>query len=271
MNPLLLILSILGGLLGLILLLILFGSVKIRIVCKEKVRVVLYACGIPITLVSDKPKKKDLPKDLKPCTDPNALLRRERKKYLKAKKKAEKKAAKKLKKQKKKEAEKAKHKRQHQGDEKKKKDPKKPTLSENLAFIFALLKALYRATNGRFRLRIRRMHLLVGSDDAAKTAILYGAAVQGLSYILQWLQEHFIPIRRDEGAMSVNADFVRCKTSADIDLCCSLKIRSAVAIGVKMLTAYLKEKQNLDKKVKARLEEAKKELASQTENTISTT
>ena len=36
MNPLLLILSILGGLLGLILLLILFGSVKIRIVCMDR-------------------------------------------------------------------------------------------------------------------------------------------------------------------------------------------------------------------------------------------
>lgn len=271
MNPLLLVLSILGGILGLILLLILLGSVKIRIAYKDKVRVVLYVCGIPITLVSDKPKKKDLPKELKPCTDPNALLRRERKKYLKAQKKAERKAAKKLEKQKKKEAEKAKRKRQHQGDEKKKKDPKKPTLSENLAMILALLKALYQATSGKFRLRIYRMHLLVGSEDAAKTAILYGSAVQGLSYILQWLQDHFIPIRRDEGAMTVNADFVRCKTSVDIDLCCSLKIRRAIVIGVKMLMAYLKEKQILDKKIKQRLEEAKRELEAQSQNTTTTT
>lgn len=267
MNPLQLILAILGGLLGLILLLILFGSVKIRIVCKDKVRVVLYACGIPITLVSDKPKKKDLPQELKDCKNPDAILGREKKKYLKAQKKA----AKKQEKKKQKNAAKAQRKKQHKREKKKEKDPSKPTLSENLAMIFALLKRLYQVTNGKFRLRVYRLHILVGTDDAAKTAILYGATVQSVSYILQWLQTHFIPIRRDEGDMTIDADFVRCKTSADIDLCCSLKIRRAIVIGSKMLMAYLKEKQILDQKIKERLEEAKQELSSQSKTTTSTT
>ena len=269
MNPLLLILAILGGILGLILLLILFGSVKVRIICKEKLRVVLYVCGIPITLVSDKPKKKDLPPDLKDCKDPDAVLKSEKKKLLKA----EKKAAKKQAKQKQKNAAKAQRKKQHKKEkgQKKKKDPSKPTLSENLAMIFALLKKLYQVTNGKFRLRVYRLHILVGTDDAAKTALLYGGVVQSVSYILQWLQTHFIPIRRDEGAMTIDADFVSGKISADIDLCCSLKIRRAIAIAVRMLIAFLKEKQTVDEKIQKRLAEAKKELDAQQQTTIPTT
>ena len=267
MNPFLLILAILGGILGLILLLILFGSVKIRVTFQKKLRVVLYACGIPITLVSDKPRKKDLPHDLKNCKNPEAILRREKKKHLKAQKKA----AKKQKKKKQKEAKKAKHKKQHQTKKGKKKDPSKPTLSENIAFGFALLKALYRATNGKFRLRVYRMHLLIGTDDAAKTAILYGATVQSLSYILQWLQTNLIPIRRDEGTMTVDPDFVRGKTSANVDICCSLKIRRGVVIAVRMLLAFLKEKDNLDQTVKKRLAEAQEELSAAQETTNPTT
>ncbi|MBE6627451.1 MAG: DUF2953 domain-containing protein [Ruminococcaceae bacterium] len=269
MNPFLLILAILGGILGLILLLILFGSVKIRVIFKKKLRVVLYAFGIPITLVSDKPKKKDLPPELKNCKNPEAVLRREKKKYLKAQKKAAEKQAK----QKLKNAEKAKRKKQHQSKEAKKKDPSMPKLSEKIAFVFALLKALYRATNGKFRLRVYRMHLLIGTDDAAKTAILYGATVQSVSYILQWLQTHFIPIRRDEGDMTIDPDFVRGKTSVDIDICCSLKLRRGMIIGVRMLWAYLKEKEALDQTVKKRLEEAQKELSDTQaqETTTSTT
>ena len=271
MNPLTLILWILGGILLLILLLILFGSARIRIVCREKVRVVLYVCGIPITMVSDKPKKKDLPKELKDCNNPEAILRREKRRLQKAEKKAAKKEEKKKQKAALKAQKKKQRQKQHQEGKKKQKDPSKPTLSENLSMIVALLKKLYQVTNGKFRLRVYRLHILVGTDDAAKTAILYGATVQSVSYILQWLQTHFIPIRRRPGAMTIDADFVSGKTSADIDLCCSIKFRRAIVMAVRMLMAFLKEKDAVDKKVKARLAEAKKIATSQQENLISTT
>ena len=271
MNPLTLILWILGGILLLILLVILFGSARIRIVCREKVRVVLYVCGIPITLVSDKPKKKDLPKELKDCKNPEEILKREKRRLQKAEKKAAKKEEKKKQKAALKAQKKKKHQKQHQEGKKKQKDPSKPTLSENLSMIFALLKKLYQATNGKFRLRVRRLHILVGTDDAAKTAILYGATVQSVSYILQWLQTHFIPIRRSPGAMTIDADFVSGKTSADIDLFCSLKIRRAIVIAIRMLMAYLKEKESLDQKVKIRLAEVKKTATNEPETMISTT
>ncbi len=250
MNPLTILLAILGGILFLILLLILFGTVRVRIACGEKVRVMVSVCGIPVFRTPA--KKEERQKELKDCKNPEALRKRERKKLLKA----EKKAAEKREKQKKKAALKAEKKKQNK--KKKEKDPSKPTLSENLSMIFALLKKLYQVTNGKFRLRVYRFHLLVGTDDAAKTAILYGTAVQSVSCIFQWLQAKFIPIRREEGCMTLRADFVSGKTSADIDICCSLKIRRALTIGVRMLIAFLKEKGNVNRKVQQRLTEAQK-------------
>ena len=137
--------------------------------------------------------------------------------------------------------------------------------------VAALLKKLHRVTKGKPEIHIRKLKIAVGTDDAAKTAILYGATVQSVSCILQWLQTHFIPIRRRPGAMTIDADFVSGKTSADIDLCCSIKFRRAIVMAVRMLMAFLKEKDAVDKKVKARLAEAKKIATSQQENLISTT
>ena len=48
------------GFLALISSLLILGKAKVRIVCREKLRVVLYVLGIPITLVSDRKKEPKL-------------------------------------------------------------------------------------------------------------------------------------------------------------------------------------------------------------------
>ena len=60
--------------LALVILILLFGSVKIRIISSPSLSVILYACGIPITLVSEKKKekkrKKQEPPTPKDCKNP---------------------------------------------------------------------------------------------------------------------------------------------------------------------------------------------------------
>ena len=57
------VLAVLGGILLLALALLLFGNAKIRIVCREKLRVVASVCGIRFTLISDKDPKQKKPKN----------------------------------------------------------------------------------------------------------------------------------------------------------------------------------------------------------------
>ncbi|MBQ5893407.1 MAG: hypothetical protein IIW78_04070, partial [Clostridia bacterium] len=89
MHPLLIVLTVLGGLLLLLLLLLLLGHARVRIRCPGKaLRVTLSVCGLPFTLLSDAEKEIPDPKDLE---HPEALLRRERRRQRRAEKRAEKK------------------------------------------------------------------------------------------------------------------------------------------------------------------------------------
>lgn len=245
MHPLLIVAAILGGLILLILLLLLLGSAKLRIVCREKIRVVVYVLGIPITLVSDKEPKEKKPRDLTRCHNPDRVLRRELRRQKREAAKAEKKRRK---------AERRTQKKAKKKQVQKQARASKPTpnLRDKLEMILSLLKQLYRHTNGKFRLHVRKMHLWVGSDNAADTAVLYGVILASASCILEWLQLHFIPIRRKPGAMTVQPDYLSEKCYADIDIICSVRLYRAAGIGIKMLLAYRKENQIAHQKAKRR-------------------
>lgn len=230
MHPLLIVLTVLGGLLLLLLLLLLLGHARVRIRCPGKaLRVTLSVCGIPFTLLSDAEKEIPDPKDLE---HPEALLRRERRRQRRAEKRAEKKRLR------------AREKAAKRAEQKRAREKGQPTpnLKEKLEMILALLQLLYRETGGKLRLRVRRLHLWVGTDDAAKTAILYGVVLQSATYLLQWIDTHLLRIDRRDGAMTVEPDFVSGKCHADIDLTCSIRLYTALVIGVRMLLAFQREK-----------------------------
>lgn len=246
MHPLLIVLLALGGLLLLILLLLMFGHAKIRIRCKEKLRVTVHVCGIPYTLVSDKdPKERDA-RDLSRCYNPDAALRRELRRQKRLAKKAEKKRLR------------AKAKAARRAEKKKNlaaKHVKKPTpnLKEKLDMILALLQKLYAQTQGKLTLKVKRMHLFVGTEDAAQTALLYAVILQSATFLLQWIQTHFMRIKRREGAMIIQPDYTSGKTHADIDIICSIRLIRAVKLGLSMLFAYQKEKSLANRRAKRRV------------------
>lgn len=218
---------------ALLVLVILFGTAKIRIVCREKLRIVASVCGIRFTLVSDKEPKKKEPRNLSECRNPEAVLRRELKRQQKEARRAERKRLKAEKKAAKKAKKKALNAEQHAAT---------PNLKENLQMITALLKKLYSLTRGKIRIRVRRMHITVGAEDAAKTAILYGVAVQSASYILNLIEEKFNHIHRKDGEMSVEPDYLSGESHADIDIACSVKLHRIISIALGMLLSYNKEK-----------------------------
>lgn len=249
MNPVLLTAIIFFGLILLLVLLLILGKAKIRIVCREKLRVVASVLGIRYTLISDKDPEAKKPRDLTRCLNPDRALRRELrrqrresakawKKQLKAQRKAAQKAEKK------------------QLQKQNAKSVPAPNIKEKLEMIFALLKQLYRNTNGKFRLHIRRMHIRVASDNAADTAVLYGIIMASTSCILQWLQDHFIPILRKEGSMQIQADYLSEKPQVDIDMTCSIRLYRALGIVIRMMIAYGREKRLSYQKANRRTKKA---------------
>ena len=247
MNTWQIVLTVVIGLILLNAAILLFGRAKIRIICREKVKVVASVLGIRFTLISDKDKKDRAKKDLSRCHNPDRVLKKEmrrRRRLAKIARKKKRKAAKRA----------AQHKKKKQ---EKKALQVSPNLAENLSMITALIKRLYAVTRGKLDIHIRKLQIRVGTDDAAKTAILYGAILQSAAYLLQWIDTHFAHIRRKAGDMSVEADYLSDKCHAEIDITCSLYLSQILSLAIKMLFAYRNEKARADQKAAARVRKAR--------------
>ena len=223
------------GFFALISSLLILGKAKVRIVCREKLRVVLYVLGIPITLVSNRKKEPKL-KDLSRRLFPEAAMRRE----LKRKRRAARRALAKRQRADRKKPLRAQKKKAKNAALKASGTPK-PSVSDRIGMVTELIKRLYRVSRGKMHVRIKRLYVAVATDDAAKTAILYGVAVQGVSYLTAWAEEHLVHLERDEEAVAVMPDYLSEKTRLDIDIVCSIHLSAALGIGIRMLISYLTE------------------------------
>jgi len=157
------------------------------------------------------------------------------KRRLKARKKAEKKALKKAKKEEKKAA----------GGGKKK---KKYTFSDILTLVSTvkeIVSALVGSFFGYLRVEVARLDIVVATNDAAKTAIVYGAVYQAVSYILAIFDKITTVKYEKNSYVSVRADFLREKFYADINVTFSLRVGQLIKILIKTAYRYLKNKKTV--------------------------
>ncbi len=237
MNGWLIALSVLGGILLLLILLICFGAVSARVTYEGELTVRISVFGFSKTVYPRKSAEKPL-QDVAGA-NPKKLLKAEEKR----RRRAEKEAARKRKQQAKKE----------QAQAKKTGAEPKPNLKENLDMILAILKRAYSLTKGKVRVEFRKMHLRVATGDAASTAILYGVILQTVAYLLQWTQDHFNEIRRREGDMTVEPDYLSDQPSFELDLRLRIVGFRAVGIALKMLHTYQVEKRRAKLRAKKRI------------------
>ena len=138
---------------------------------------------------------------------------------------------------------------------KKAKKPK-PTLKQRLRqlrLILYILKNVYKNVLSAVHVRVKRLYVRVGTDDAAKTAILYGIAAQSTSYLLTLLHDHTKTTVKRGGA-DVIADFCGTESALDVDIVFSVKPISALYLGLRAAFFFLKHKFNDPDKNKKRSE-----------------
>jgi len=117
-----------------------------------------------------------------------------------------------------------------------KKEAKKPSLGE----IFAIIKEarnivgkLAAKFGQALRLRAHRVEIVVATDDAAKTALAYGAACQAAAYLIEFLTLHFDCKVKNAAVWS---DFSRTEPSARLDL--KLSVRIGALFGIAFSSAW---------------------------------
>ena len=138
---------------------------------------------------------------------------------------------------------------------KKAKKPK-PTLKQRLRqlrLILYILKNVYKNVLSAVHVRVKRLYVRVGTDDAAKTAILYGVAAQSTSYLLTLLHDHTKTTVKRGGA-DVGADFCGTESALDVDIVFSVRPISVLCLGLRAAFFFLKHKFNDPDKNKKRSE-----------------
>ena len=232
-----------AALIVLILLLLIFGAARLHVVYSGDVRVIASLLGIRFTVFSDKKSAKK--KSLVKCRNPQKALKKEQRLLEKQKKKQEKQA----------------QKRKLKATKKKKKTTKtasgevvEPNLVEKIEMVSVLLRELYTETHGKLRVRVKALHISVGTDDAAKTAILYGLVLQSVSCLLGWIDTTFTRLRHKDGELSVTADYTSGKCRANLHIVCSISLLRGIIVVLRLLSAK-------DREEKIALEKAKERLA----------
>lgn len=126
------------------------------------------------------------------------------------------------------------------------KQKREEQLLEDIGFIrHLLLPFLYHGLK-RVRLYAKRIRIVVSSDEAAKTAILYGAVTPAVATLLE-VVEGFKQIRRPKDSeISVIADFTAGECSADIDILLKLHLYQVISILFKSFYNYAKSQMEED-------------------------
>lgn len=118
-----------------------------------------------------------------------------------------------------------------------------PQALRTVRLLLYIFKNVYERFFPTFRVRVCRLHTTVATGDAAKTAILYGAVCQGVSYLLEALRTvtgH--PVKEDD--VAVFADFLGEKTTFSLHILFSTNLWRILLLALRAVISFLKFNKN---------------------------
>ncbi len=188
-------------------------------------------------------QKEEQP-ETKPCKNPERVLKRELRRVRREELRAEKKTRRAEKRQAKRKAAPAPE------------APKKVPLNlpERITLIGALVKRFYELTSGRIKIRIKKLHITVSTDDAAKTAILYGAVCEATAMLLGLVNDGYTRIKYKKDAVAIVPDYISGKCDAKIDVICSVSLVRAFVVLGSLVESHRIESARAQKKARQRIE-----------------
>ena len=102
-----------------------------------------------------------------------------------------------------------------------------------------ILGVFLRQFSKHVKIRVLRYKIIIGTDDAAKTALLYGAAEQATAYLFTILGENAKFTFSKKNSL-VWADFTSDRTMADVKIDVSISVFGALAMLVPTYIAYVR-------------------------------
>lgn len=133
--------------------------------------------------------------------------------------------------------------------------------------LIEIAKKVLEKTWRYIRIKIERYDIIVGTDDAAKTALIYGGVSQATSYLFTLLDEtaHFRVKRK--APVNVGVDFLATETRANVQMDFCLRLWHIISIGLGAGITYLRGMKKSGKTKDNNKKENKTEKTSENENT----
>lgn len=180
----------------------------------------------------------------------NILPRKDERKRVRSmsKKEAERLERRLTKKKEKKEEKRIRRKQQHKDENKNK---EKKTLSDILDVVTLVTKIAKTALGafwGHLRIDVAKFKIKVATDDAASTAIAYGAVSQAVAYLFEFLKNEKKVKGLKKAQTDISCDFLSDTPEADINISFSLRVWHILHIGLASLIELIKHKINAAKK-----------------------
>jgi len=115
-------------------------------------------------------------------------------------------------------------------------------LGDKISTILSLIKLLFSRFFKHLRLDISRIIVIVGTADAATTAITYGIISQSVVYLLNFLDKNLNISKKRSSEIKVLCDFTSDSTVYDVFISASLNIWQILDIGISLVYNYFKGK-----------------------------
>ena len=200
-------------------LLLIFGICAIRATVtleyRDELTLAVSVLGIKIGILPKKEKKVDVKK---------YSAKRFRKLLEKRERDEEKKRRKKLLKKEKKKSKTQKKLQKAEKDAPAEPKQKSRSVGEIFTLVSDVLSVFFSRFAKHFRVKLARLNVTVASEDAAKTAILYGVAAQGVAYILEILDRTTNLEYKKDSEVNVFVDYLGDTPSFDISIAFSMRV-----------------------------------------------
>ncbi|MBQ8147065.1 MAG: hypothetical protein IJ039_09795 [Clostridia bacterium] len=126
--------------------------------------------------------------------------------------------------------------------------PKEKSIVQGLFEIRESLLTLIKRFLGKLHFKFIVLKVKVAANNAATTALLYGAVNQGVSYLLETLKSISNVDMTDNSDISVSADFLSQKSDFKAKIVLYLHFASLVYVGIHAMITYFKLKSTKEDK-----------------------
>ena len=95
---------------------------------------------------------------------------------------------------------------------------------------------------GKLHFKLIRLNIVVASDNAASTALLYGATTQGVAYLIEILDTISNVDITKRSEISVRSDFISQKSSFEGKIVLYISVFHIIYVGIHFLKKLIKSK-----------------------------